>query len=51
MNTEHETVALHAEAAFDRIVVGVDGSDCSIAALRWAAREARLRAATAARRA
>lgn len=29
----------------DRIVVGVDGSDCSIAALRWAAKESRLRGA------
>ena len=30
---------------FDRIVVGVDGSDCSIEALRWAAEEGRLRGA------
>jgi nucleotide-binding universal stress UspA family protein len=30
---------------FDRIVVGVDGSDCSIEALRWAADEGRLRGA------
>jgi nucleotide-binding universal stress UspA family protein len=28
-----------------QIVVGVDGSDCSALALRWAAREARLRGA------
>lgn len=32
--------------SFDRIVVGVDGSDCSIEALRWAVEEGRLRAAT-----
>src|SRR5579864_906432 len=29
-----------------RIVVGVDGSDCSVTALRWAAHEAQLRDAT-----
>ena len=33
-------------ATFDRIVVGVDGSDCSIEALRWAIEEGRLRGAT-----
>ncbi|MDZ7733133.1 MAG: universal stress protein [Acidimicrobiia bacterium] len=33
-------------ATFDRIVVGVDGSDCSIEALRWAVEEGRLRDAT-----
>lgn len=32
-------------ARHDRIVVGVDGSDCSVEALRWAAEEARLRGA------
>jgi nucleotide-binding universal stress UspA family protein len=30
---------------FDRIVVGVDGSDCSVEALRWACDEARMRSA------
>lgn len=37
---------LEAELAIEarrRIVVGVDGSSCSLAALRWAAREARQR--------
>jgi nucleotide-binding universal stress UspA family protein len=33
-------------ARFDRIVVGVDGSDCSIEALRWAVEEGHLRDAT-----
>jgi nucleotide-binding universal stress UspA family protein len=33
-------------ATFDRIVVGVDGSDCSVEALRWAIEEGRLRDAT-----
>ena len=30
---------------FDRIVVGVDGSDCSVEALRWAYEEGRMRGA------
>jgi len=37
---------LNQELALQRIVVGVDGSTGSLAALRWAEREAGLRAAT-----